>query len=784
MKGSNSLENRRFSAALALLFIGILMLGYLGFTSLKGEMIKDQISTNEVHATALEAEIDTWLGLRKAEIATLANTPVIRSMDWQQAGPFLKAKHEQMPWFYIFAHINPDGTYYNSKVDFAKGQNLSDRAHFKAAIAGEVYASDPVVSRTLGTDIVAVTSPIYSSDRADREIIGVFGGMIDTSTIKSVLNNFERGPNSYAFAVNSQGIAISHPDESRMGNINTKATPLTTDADPGLRELVSTMLKGENDWTRARIDGLDAYVNFMPIKEANWHIATVTDARFVERELEFINYAAAGALAIMVLVVVQVVRYRQMEQRAVASQREAIEEKNQAKSIFIANMSHELRTPLNGILGYTQILLAKAKLDSESRHNLEIIQSSGQHLLMLINRVLDLSKIEAGRIELDQRNTDMHRLFRDLLGVLGIEQRKYDVEFNAELAKLPARAMVDPEKLKQIVTNLVINAFKYGAGRPVEMTVHFIDESESKMIIQVKDQGLGMTQEQIERAFVPFEQVNAKSDGAGLGLAIVNQLVTLMGGQVQIKSAIDEGTEFTVEIPLQVTQMLAEDPKEGAAAQRLPSGIKGAVSAPILIVDDNPLNLNLLTTLLESAGFSVTAVTTAAEALNQLKAEQYDLLITDIVMPDMDGFELISAACSDPTIPQIPIIAASASAFDEERKQSIALGASAFLPKPLNPYEVTETIAQLLKIEYVYEALDWAEFVEPEETLALTPELLNAEQRDLCNAIKSAAEFGQISKIKRILNSATDKRFSEALKRRLEPAMRMHDTDRILLLLG
>lgn len=782
MRYSMSLSDQRFSFALIVLCTGVLVLGWIGFASLKEEMIKDQISTNQIHATALEAEIDNWLGLRKAEISTLANTPVIRSMDWSQAGPFLKAKHEQMPWFYIFAHINPDGTYYNSKVDFAAGQNLSDRAHFKASIAGKVYASDPVVSRTLGTDIVAVTSPIFSSDSEPRDIIGVFGGMIDTSTIKSVLSNFDRGPNSYAFAVNSQGIAIAHPDETRMGNINTKAVSLTTDADPGLRELVSRMLAGENNWTRARIDGLDAYINFMPIKEADWYVATVTDAKFVERELVFINYVAIIALIVLLLVTAQVWRSRLMEQRAAATQREAIEEKNQAKSIFIANMSHELRTPLNGIIGYTQMLLAKGGIDSDSKSSLEVILSSGQHLLMLINRVLDLSKIEAGRIELDERNTDIPALFRDLLGIFGIEQQKYDIEFNAKLNQLPARALIDPEKLKQIVTNLVINAFKYGASKPVELSVQFIDSTEPKLLIQVSDQGIGMTPEQIAKAFTPFEQVSAKSDGAGLGLAIVNQLVKLMGGRVQIESAINQGTRMSVELPIKLTEISVTQSESQTC---LPTGINSKTPVSVLTVDDNPLNLTFLGTLLEGAGFTVTSVTSGEEAVRQAQSGQYDLIITDIVMPNMDGFELIHKLRSDPQTHTIPIIAASASAFEADRERSMALGAAAFLPKPLNPFEVTEVIAALLNLQYEYDAVvEGTHQAQPEISITLDPELLNEEQRTLCDAIKSAAKFGQVSKIKRILNGAQDKGFSEALYKRLEPALQKHDTDRILLLLG
>lgn len=777
-------SNQNFSVALALFFTTVLILGSFGFASLKEEMLREQISSNQAQALALESQIDNWLSIRKAEMATLANTPVIRTMDWSQAGPFLKAKHQQMPWFYIFAHINPDGTYYNSKVDFAEGKNVSDRAHFKASIAGNVYASDPVVSRTLGTDIVAVTSPIYSSDDPSKEIIGVLGGMIDTSTIKTVLSNFERGPNSYAFAVNSQGIAISHPDGDRMGNINTKATPLAADSDAGLRQIVSSMLSGETSWTRTRIDRLDAYVNYTPIQEADWYIATVTDADYVERELVNLDYAALLALAILLLVTAQVWRYRRMEQRTVENQREAIEAKNQAKSVFIANMSHELRTPLNGILGYTQMLLTKAYMDRDSKRHLEVMLSSGQHLLMLINRVLDLSKIEAGRIEVDRRETDLPRLFRDLLGVLDIEQSKYNVDFSVDLGQLPNRALIDPEKIKQIVTNLVVNAFKYGSNKPVELSVRMLEGSLQQLYIRVTDQGVGMPPEQIDRAFIPFEQMSSDSDGAGLGLAIVNQLVQVMGGSIEIASTPQKGTTFRIELPLEITQASTELVLESDNQLTLPVGIKESKAPCVLIVDDNPLNLSFLTSLLESCEFSVTSVASAADALKQLSATTYDLLITDIVMPEMDGFELISAVRATFIDKPLPIIAASASAFETDRRKALELGASRFLSKPLNPFEVVEAIAELLHIEYVYHSTESPEPISSDSELQFDPSGLSDEQLTLCNAIKSAAKVGQVGKIKRILHAAPDKRFSEALMRRLEPAIRMHDTDKILHLLG
>jgi len=237
MKNRDQVSRSKFTLLFFILLSVTAILGYSGYSALKQELFAEQVLLNESKTEALAVRIDRWLSTRKTEISALANTPVIRAMDWDQSGPFLKAKHESYPWFYIFAQINPDGTYYNSKVDFAKGQNLSDRAHFKASIAGKVYASDPVVSRTLGTDIVAVTSPVFSSDSAGADIIGVFGGMIDTSTIVDELGRFENGEGSYAFAVNTSGIAISHPDEARRGNINTKEPPCLRMPIQGLKSL-------------------------------------------------------------------------------------------------------------------------------------------------------------------------------------------------------------------------------------------------------------------------------------------------------------------------------------------------------------------------------------------------------------------------------------------------------------------------------------------------------------------------------------------------------------------
>jgi hypothetical protein len=462
----------RFNLILFAVFGVIALGGYFAFQKIRAELLDEQIKIHAAKTDAVARSIDRWLVTRKTEVSTLANTPLIRSMDWAQAGPFLKAKHEQMPWFYIFAHINPDGSYYNSKVDFAKGQNLSDRAHFKAALAGRVYASDPVNSRTLNADIVAVTSPIYRSDAKGSDIIGVFGGMIDTSTIVQELSRFSHGPRSYAFAINSSGIAIAHPDAARRGNINTKEISLLKDSDPGLKATVEAMLERRTGWLLTRVDGQEVYASFAPIAEANWTIATVADAQFMRGGIRIVDYLGIAAFAVLCLIALMVVRFRRIELATLRRQREAVEEKSRAKSAFLANMSHELRTPLNGILGYTQILLQREGRDDTARRHLQVIQSSGQHLLSLINRILDLSKIEAGKVELEPRPVDLRSLLQDLVRIYDIEKARFGAAFTwhwpADLSRV---VVLDPEKLKQIVTNVVVNAFKYGNRSEVRLSV-------------------------------------------------------------------------------------------------------------------------------------------------------------------------------------------------------------------------------------------------------------------------------------------------------------------------
>lgn len=769
-------SHSRFTIIFTVLALITGTLVYIGYTTLKQELFAEQLVLNQSKTEALGVRIDRWLSTRKTEISAIANTPVIRAMDWNQSGPFLKGKHEAYPWFYIFAQINPDGTYYNSKVDYAEGQNLKDRAHFKASIAGRVYASDPVVSRTLGTDIVAVTSPVYRSDSANAEIIGVFGGMIDTSTIVDELSRFANGPKSYAFAVNSAGIAISHPDEARRGNINTKAVSLAQDPDAGLSTVVQTMLQGGVGWERLTIDGQDAYVTYTPISEANWYIATVTDAAFVDGQFVIVDYASAVVALLIGVVLVMIWRSRRQEVDTLNQQRQIWAEKSQAKSVFLANMSHELRTPLNAIIGYSQILAASPKLDSEARKTLSLVMNSGRHLLMLINRVLDLSKIEAGKLELDRRPVSPKSLFNELVQIFEIERAKYSVSLHANIDEhLPNVVSLDPEKLTQIVTNIVINAFKYGAGSPVTLQV-VNDPGANSLVIKVEDRGPGMTPEQLELLFTPFEQVNTHSDGAGLGMSIVKELVELMQGRVYVDSQLGKGTRITINLPYELAEDDALSLTERAS---LPSKIKGDFKPKILIVDDNSQNRQFLRYMLEPLGFDLSEAEDGIDAQQVMGQFQPNLVITDLVMPKMDGFEFVSWIRQNPTYANLPIIVASASAFNDDQVRSLSLGANAFMPKPLDVRELLGRIASLCGIEFDENEPALTDQDQPQFQLSAI-DWSNSANQEIREAMIAAANLGQLQKIEQLISNIDDSALRDQWREMLREPLNDQDDERIL----
>jgi len=381
----------------------------------------------------------------------------------------------------------------------------------------------------------------------------------------------------------------------------------------------------------------------------------------------------------------------------------AAEAANRAKTEFLANMSHELRTPLNGILGYAQLLRRDPAIPPDQRESVAGIESCGEHLLTLISEILDLAKIESGRLQLDVGHVDLDTLLREVADVARVRATQSGLMFTYQTAtRLPAFVLVDGRKLRQILLNLLGNAIKFTDQGSVCFRVGAtrLGGGRLKLRFDVEDTGIGIASSELETIFDPFHQVRPADrpiEGTGLGLAISRKLTMLLGGALTVHSERGKGSTFTVEID--VEQVGAQrDESLGHSAPI--SGYEGPRKR-ILIADDKSDNRQILSRLLKSLGFDVDAADNGAQAVHLAQQLEPDLIFMDLVMPIKDGFAAIREIRELPTpAARVPIVAVSASAFENTRVQSAAAGCDDFITKPVRLDHVIEVVGRLLGLTW------------------------------------------------------------------------------------
>jgi signal transduction histidine kinase len=424
--------------------------------------------------------------------------------------------------------------------------------------------------------------------------------------------------------------------------------------------------------------------------------------------------------------------------------KEAAERANRAKSQFLANMSHELRTPLNAILGFTQLLIRDSSLTIEQRESIEIINRSGEHLLELINDVLQMSKIEVGKVTLDQQSFDLYRLLDSLEAMFQLPAQKKGLQLIFDYAPgLPRYVQTDENKLRQVLINLLGNAIKFTASGNVTLRVarELNVEDFQKLQVEslnvegstpssnlqpvtlyfaVEDTGPGIAPEDLDIIFEAFTQTatgRKSSEGTGLGLPISRKFVQLMGGDISVSSTFGKGTifQFDVEVSLSsVTEIPLLQP-----TRRVIGLEPGQPNYRILVVDDAPESRLLLVKLIAALGLSVQEAVNGQEALEQWNAFQPHLIWMDMRMPILDGYEATQqikareqerekqGKITNPLAPihTTVIIALTASAFEEERHLVVSVGCDDFVRKPFREEVIFEKMAQYLGVRYLYEEL-------------------------------------------------------------------------------
>jgi len=422
-------------------------------------------------------------------------------------------------------------------------------------------------------------------------------------------------------------------------------------------------------------------------------IADVTEMKLMEAELRNVNETLD-----------QKVRERTEQ---LLQKNAELEAANRAKSLFLANMSHEIRTPLNAVLGFSQIVLHDPNLSAENRHNLQTVNRSGEHLLTLINDVLDMAKIEAGRLVLEEAPFDLPALLADVTDMFTPRATAKDLKIVSELQPdMLCHVQGDAGKLRQIVINLLGNAVKFTELGGVSLRARTFRRDECSWLeVAVEDSGPGIGPQDQQRVFDAFEQseVGRKSQGGtGLGLAISRQYARLMGGDLTVTSQPGQGACFRLTLPVIAAQ--PPDSPSGGQLRRVLRLKPGQQPWLVLVVDDRDTNREILVKMLVPLGFTMIEAQDGQAALEMFLTHKPCLILMDVVMPVMDGREAIRRIRAMPEGRDVPIIAVSASVFDDQFQEVMAAGASDFLRKPLREEELLEKVARFLPAEFEYEA--------------------------------------------------------------------------------
>jgi PAS domain S-box-containing protein len=481
--------------------------------------------------------------------------------------------------------------------------------------------------------------------------------------------------------MHNDNASLPHPKEIPEGH------------DQIFRELVVPVFRGENITAILGVGNKPAEYNQQDVEivsliaDLAWEIA---ERKRIEEELDSYHHNLEELVA--------------TRTQELAKARDAAEAANRAKSVFLSNMSHELRTPLNAILGFTEIMVQDKRFPEDEQGYLEVINRSGHHLLSLINDVLEISRIEAGRLELQSSAFDLQDMLRTLHDFVELGAKEKGLVLHMNLpASLPRYIVSDAGKLRQVLLNLLSNAVKFTEQGEIELSVTSETAAQHTLLsFTVRDTGRGIAAADVEQIFRPFFQAEkgaALNAGTGLGLTISREYAQLLGGSLSAESELNKGSTFHFNVPVELSDASEQtEPDHGPVV-----GLQAQEPEyRVLLVEDDPDNRQLLEEILKRVDFHVRAASNGEQAIEVFRVWHPDFIWMDMRMPVMDGYEATRRIRALPGGHEVKIVALTASAFREDRGKIIDAGCDDVLPKPLDQEQLFITMEHLLGVRYRY----------------------------------------------------------------------------------
>ncbi len=656
--------------------------------------------------SSLKAAVSSWLACHENAISYISSLPDIVSMKPERQKTLITKMTDAYPHMYLVSIVDLNGIN-TARSDDETPKNYSDRKWFKQIQTGGDIAFQSLIGKTSHLPALVVSKPIRN---ADDTLVGVAMFAIDIHGLSQQVRALRIGETGYAYLVDPDDHVVAHPDAENSKNLITMSKyPPVERARLGLSGEYSFSDNHGESWVSNLSNLGNGWVVIVQQKSSEFYAEQKSFQRMALGSL-------FSAVLVMMLTTWWIVRKGLSPiERLTAELKEAKEKAevvNLSKSIFLSNMSHEIRTPLNAILGYSQILKNDKTLTPTQQNALSTINRSGEHLLALVNDILEISKIEAGRATINVAPFDLKSLFRDLEMMFSIRTNAKQLALHMDIQEdMPAIFKGDEGKLRQIYINLLGNAVKFTSAGSVTLKVTSTPRGNGMFTIhsEVRDTGPGIAPEEMDKLFHHFEQASAgirSGGGTSLGLAISHQFVKMMGSDITVESKVGQGACFAFSIDLEEAEEAMVDTH--LTNQRIVGiRMKDKTRYRVLVTDDKADNRNILSHMLRAVGFEVEEAANGQEAVDKYLNAPFDLILMDMRMPVMDGFEAIRRIKAHErdhaSLDKTPIIAVTASTLDLDRQQIMETGTDGYVGKPFRENELFEAIAKVTTIEFLHE---------------------------------------------------------------------------------